>query len=91
MTTRMPPICLYCARYRPEQGVPGLRVCTAFPTGIPTAILHYEANHRQPYPGDHGQQFVGKTPADAEQAAWWLHIANVPPSAPMPPVPATEQ
>jgi hypothetical protein len=33
---------------------PGPACCTAFPGGIPRPILDDEADHRLPYPGDHG-------------------------------------
>lgn len=34
--------------------------CTAFPTGIPAAILGGEHDHKTPFPGDHGVQYTPK-------------------------------
>lgn len=31
--------------------------CAAFPRGIPVAILTGDADHRKPYPGDHGIRY----------------------------------
>lgn len=33
-------------------------VCTAFPQGIPGAILQGKNDHRRPFPGDHGIQWA---------------------------------
>lgn len=52
--------CAYCRHKRSGP------TCTAFPDGIPTAILSNGHDHRRPYPGDHGVRFE---PFDADAAA----------------------
>lgn len=61
MTSRAIPQCLTCRRwvsplagdYDPNGPEP-IQTCSAFPDGIPDAIWWNQADHRQPYPGDHG-------------------------------------
>jgi hypothetical protein len=53
---RFGPICYNCIHAKPAGGrVPAF--CDAFPDGIPTDILNNEADHRKPFPGDHGILF----------------------------------
>lgn len=66
-----PPICVNCKRLRPARyGAWGL-FCDAFPDGggIPDAIKSSEADHRQPFVGDHGLQFLARSPEAAADAA----------------------
>ena len=66
MTTEIPKelICYKCARYT---GGPFLskdhhffHTCEAFPDGIPRSIFDGKYDHRNPFPGDRGLQFVPK-------------------------------
>ncbi len=48
----VPSQCMACAHRKPME-----RACTAFPDGIPGEIWDNQADHRQPYPDDHGVQW----------------------------------
>lgn len=48
-------ICAWCTRFRAQ--VRDRTTCDAFPEGIPEAIQWMDADHRRPYPGDHGMLF----------------------------------
>lgn len=48
------PLCWTCKHYREDVS------CAAFPNEIPADILTSEADHRKPYPGDHGIRFEPK-------------------------------
>ena len=55
--------CGACDRYRSPfsaENTAGLEgpFCAAFPTGIPDRIFHNEVDHRQPFEGDHGLQWI---------------------------------
>jgi len=69
MTSRLPPQCLSCARWvSPLDSVAtavavddgAKQTCKAFPGGIPDAIWWNQADHRQPFDGDHGLQWKPK-------------------------------
>jgi len=50
--------------------------CEAYPTGIPAVILAGIVDHRAPYAGDHGLQYVAKpSPThDGPVFAFWVRI-----------------
>lgn len=50
--------CHQCAHYR------GNQLCIAFPRGIPNEIYNHAFDHRKPYFGDGGFQFM---PANREK------------------------
>jgi hypothetical protein len=57
MTTYKAPICMVCKYFNRDEDADSLN-CAAFPQGIPEPIWSSEIEHREPYPGDHGYQYV---------------------------------
>ena len=49
------PMCVSCRHY--DRSNEDELTCSAYPDGIPEAILDSEVDHRQPYRGDHGITF----------------------------------
>lgn len=49
------PVCSVCKHYNPRET--RLKICTAFPDGIPEDIWMGRNSHTEPYEGDHGIQF----------------------------------
>jgi hypothetical protein len=62
------PQCFACIHLQPAM------CCAAFPDGIPDAILLNRADHRQPFPGDHGIR-LEVDPAEKGEAARILSLA----------------
>ncbi len=61
MTSPILPICFDCVHFHSNNV--NLMTCDAFPEKIPVAIVDSEADHHDPYPGDHGIQFEKKPSA----------------------------
>lgn len=66
MTTPILPICLDCKHL--DRGEGDRMTCRAFPDGIPADIIESDADHTQPYPGDHGIRYAPMTPAETRRA-----------------------
>jgi hypothetical protein len=66
----MGPICTGCVHLRRVNLAPDWSnlTCAAFPTGIPEAIVKNEADHRKPFPNDHGIRFMPVDEKAAEAA-----------------------
>lgn len=73
MTTYPAPICLWCVHFIPE--AKGM-TCTAFPEGIPEAIVLSRVFHTAPYPGDQGIAFQDQEGREAQEVIrehfWWV-------------------
>ena len=69
MSAYLGPRCLYCKNYNSKD--PG--TCSAFPEGIPCALLRGQVEHLAPYEGDHGILFEldpKLTPEDVSAYHW---------------------
>lgn len=60
----LPPICIYCRRL--ERINQDGYTCSAYPDGIPEAIILSNVDHRKPFDGDHGLQFEVKPGSEAK-------------------------
>lgn len=78
MTSLGMPICLGCRHFDRTAPGPGFG-CTAFPSGIPDAIIESQFDHREPFDGDDGIRFE---PVDVEAADYAEDVFNPAPEAP---------
>lgn len=69
------PMCMGCAHYL--SGADNL-ACQAFPRGIPAPIIDGEADHRRPFPGDHGVRFTALPGFRVVDDAAGFHLAAGP-------------
>jgi hypothetical protein len=83
MNIRPPTQCLSCVHWvspldrtdADSDGAQPTQTCAAFPLpeGIPDVIWSNQADHRQPYPGDHGVQWTAR---DGEQFPEWALVTK---------------
>lgn len=62
------PICMFCTRLIESGDDDAPFTCDAFPEGIPERILSSDADHRLPFPGDGGLQFLPEDDRATEYA-----------------------
>jgi len=64
-----------CAACRHLDGVKGVRwTCTAFPNGIPYEIATEQHDHREPFPGDNGIQFIEQGSERGKERGYVLRV-----------------
>ena len=68
MTSRVPPMCYFCAHFRGLE--PWNRwSCDAYPEQVPAEITDEYADHRLPFLGDNGIRFEAASADGAEYVA----------------------
>lgn len=68
MTTLLAPICLGCKNLRDSSRESATLRCSAFPDGIPEAIITSQKDHRKPVAGDRGIRFVARSDEASDYA-----------------------